>query len=128
EAGNALEDCSKPIIALIEGACVGGGSEIALSCDIRFSSKTAFFGITPSKIGLIYGVSQTKRLVNTVGPSRAKDILFSGRLFEASEAYNIGFVDYLYPENLIVEKTYDYANLLTTRSQDSIKASKFITK
>src|SRR5699024_579584 len=126
-AGDSLERCSKPVLALIEGACIGGGAEIALSCDMRFSSTTCKYGITPAKIGLIYGVPQTKRLINAVGLSRAKDILFSGRLLNASEAYNIGLVDYLYEDNSVVKKTYEYAELLTKRSQDSIKATKLIS-
>ena len=126
-AGNAIGECPKPIIAMIEGSCIGGGSEIALACDIRFSSVTGIFGITPAKIGLIYGVPQTKRLIDTVGPSRAKDILFSGRFLDAMEAYQIGLIDHVYPSESIVEETYNYARLLSKRSQATIKAAKMIT-
>ncbi|MDS9470919.1 enoyl-CoA hydratase-related protein [Sporosarcina pasteurii] len=126
-AGDAIENFSKPVIAMIEGPCIGGGGELALACDLRFSSVTGVFGITPAKIGLVYGVPQTKRLVHTVGPSRAKDILFSGRFFDAKEAYQIGFVDRVYKETEIVEETYNYAKLLVNRSQETIRGAKKIT-
>lgn len=127
-AGDALENFPKPVLAMIEGPCIGGGSEIALACDIRFSSVTGVFGITPAKIGLIYGFPQTKRLINSVGPSRAKDILFSGRFLNADEAFQVGLVDYVYPAESIVEETYNYARLLGTRSQATIKAAKMISR
>jgi enoyl-CoA hydratase len=127
-AGDALENFSKPIIAMIEGPCIGGGSEIALACDIRFSSETGIFGITPAKIGLIYGVPQTKRLIDAVGPSRAKDILFSGRFLDPTEAYQFGLIDRVYPTESIVEETYNYAKLLGNRSQSTIKAAKKISQ
>lgn len=127
-AGDALESFSKPLIAMIEGPCIGGGCDLALACDLRFSSVTGVFGITPAKIGLVYGVPQTKRLVETVGPSRAKDILFSGRFLNAKEAYNIGLVDRVYKTNEIIEKTYSYAKLLGERSQITIHGAKKINK
>lgn len=127
-AGEALENFPKPVIAMIEGPCIGGGSELALACDIRFSSDTGIFGITPAKIGLIYGVPQTKRLIDAVGPSRAKDILFSGRFLDSTEAHQVGLIDFVYPKESIVEETYNYARLLGTRSQATIKAAKLITK
>lgn len=128
EAGEALENFPKPVIAMVEGPCIGGGAELALACDIRFSSDTGIFGITPAKIGLIYGVPQTKRLIDAVGPSRAKDILFSGRLLSSTEAQQIGLIDFVYPKETVVEETYNYARMLGTRSQATIKATKIITK
>jgi enoyl-CoA hydratase/carnithine racemase len=125
-AGDAIENFSKPLIARIEGPCIGGACEIALACDLRFSSMTGVFGITPAKIGLVYGLPQTKRLVRTVGPSRAKDILFSGRFINAHEAYDIGFLDRVYPSNKIIEETYNYARLLGKMSQTTIRGAKKI--
>ncbi|AXF55272.1 enoyl-CoA hydratase-related protein [Salicibibacter kimchii] len=125
-AGDALEYFPKPLIAMVEGTCIGGGCEIALACDLRFSSETGVFGITPAKIGLVYGVPQTKRLVQVVGASRAKDILFSSRFIQANEAYNIALIDRVYKSDEIVDETYKYARLLSGRSQTSIKGSKKI--
>jgi enoyl-CoA hydratase/carnithine racemase len=92
-AMSALEDFPAPTVAMI--SCVGGGCAIALCCDLRVAAPDARFGITPAKLGLSYGVADTRRLVAAVGLSRAKDILFTGRLLDAAEAWRIGLVDRL---------------------------------
>jgi enoyl-CoA hydratase/carnithine racemase len=89
----AVEDFPKPTVALIRGACVGGGCGLALACDLRVAGEDARLGITPAKLGLVYGVADTRRLVQAVGLSRAKDILFTGRLLDAHEALRMGLVD-----------------------------------
>lgn len=125
-AGDAIQEFPKPTIALVQRHCIGGACEIALSCDLRFSSDNGIFGITPAKLGIVYGLPQTKRLVEVVGPARAKDILFSGRFLDANEAYKIGMIDRVYKNEEIVEKTYEYAVLLTQRSQITIQGAKKI--
>jgi enoyl-CoA hydratase/carnithine racemase len=92
-AMRALETFAKPSVAAIRGACVGGGCGLALCADFRYADDTARFGITPGKLGLAYGVGDTRRLVRAVGLSAAKDILFTGRLMQAAEAKDIGLVD-----------------------------------
>ena len=87
-----LAHAPKPTIALIEGDCVGGGCGIALACDFRISGPKARFGITPAKLGLVYSLHDTKLLVDLVGPSQAKRILFTGTLLPAAEAQAIGMV------------------------------------
>ncbi len=89
----AFETASKPVIAAIEGACVGGGCGLALACDMRIAGANARLGITPAKLGLVYGPRDIRRLVNAVGLSMAKDILFTGRLIDAPDALTIGLVD-----------------------------------
>jgi len=85
----------RPTLAAIEGACVGGGCGIALACDLRFAAHGSKFGITPGKLGLVYTLNDTKRLIDAVGVSAAKDILFTGRLLGADEALCLGLVDRL---------------------------------
>ncbi len=92
-AMSALEAFSKPSLAVIRGACVGGGCAVALCCDMRLAASDARFGVTPAKLGLAYGVSDTRRLVQAVGPSAAKRILFTGGLIGAEEALRIGLID-----------------------------------
>ena len=92
-AMSAIEDFPKPSLAAIRGACVGGGCGIALCADLRFAQTGARLGITPGKLGLAYGVADTRRLVQAVGLSKAKDILFTGRLLDVKEAALIGLVD-----------------------------------
>lgn len=125
-AESAIIHFSKPTIAMIQKYCIGGGCMIALACDMRFSSESGVFGITPAKLGLIYPFSGTKNLVDLVGIARAKDLLYSGRELNVYEAYSFGLVDRIYAEEEIVAKTYEYAELLTKRSQKTIKGAKKI--
>lgn len=93
-----LAQARKPTIAIIDGDCVGGGCGIALACDMRVAGPSARFGITPSKLGLVYPLHDTKLLVDLVGPSHAKRILFTGQLLSAQEALAIGMVTTLVNE------------------------------
>lgn len=89
----ALAHCQKPAIAVIRGACVGGGVALALACDLRFAADDARFAVTPAKLGLIYSQADTTRLMRAIGAARAKDLLFSARLLDAAEAQRIGLVE-----------------------------------
>lgn len=91
----ALARAPKPVIAQIEGDCVGGGCGIALACDLRVACEAARFGITPARLGLVYSLHDTKLLVDLVGPAQAKRILFTAELIDAAEAHRIGLVDVL---------------------------------
>lgn len=121
---NAIADCRKPVIAAIEGACVGGGVSLALACDIRIASREARFGVTPAKLGLVYPADDTERLVRTVGPSQAKDILFTGRLFEADRALRIGLVDDLAEPGKALASARQRAREIAGASQFSVRAMK----
>ncbi|HBN84796.1 MAG TPA: hypothetical protein DDZ89_13240, partial [Clostridiales bacterium] len=124
QAEAAIANFSKPTISMIQKYCIGGGCVIALACDLRFSSETGIFAVTPSKIGIIYSFAGTKHLVDLVGPSRAKDILFSGRELSVYEAYSYGLIDRIIMDEEIVEKTYEYAEILSKRAQKTIKGAK----
>ncbi len=92
-AQHALARADKPVIALIEGDCVGGGCGLAIACDLRVATPGARLGITPARLGLVYSLEDTKLLVDLVGPAQAKRILFTGDLIDAAEAQRIGLVD-----------------------------------
>jgi len=119
-----LENCTKPTIAMIDGACVGGGCSIALACDLRIASDRARFGITPGKLGLVYSVADTRRLVDAVGKSKAKDLLFTGRLIDSSEALEIGLCNRIHPYIDLQEKIDEFANSIAATSQWSVRATK----
>ena len=91
----ALRDASKPTIASVRGFCVGGGLMVATACDLRVADTTARFGCTPAKIGMIYLYEPTAVLVELVGPSEAKRILYTARQFDAVEAQRMGLVNEL---------------------------------
>ena len=92
-AQHALARADKPVIAIIEGDCVGGGCGLAIACDLRVAAPGARLGITPALLGLVYSLEDTKLLVDLVGPAQAKRILFTGELLDAAEAQRIGLVD-----------------------------------
>jgi enoyl-CoA hydratase/carnithine racemase len=125
-AMTAIENCPKPIIALIEGPCVGGGCGIALACDIRIGAIGSRYGVTPAKLGLVYGAADTRRLVQAVGLSMAKDILFTGRLLDAEEAHGVGLIDHLVDPEDLNDAAMDYASKIGSASQFSIRNQKKI--
>lgn len=97
EASRRLINCSKPTIAMINGWCIGGGLAIALECDLRIASATARFGIPAARLGLGYGAPGVKKLMEVVGPSFTKEIFFTARHFDASEALTMGLVNRIKP-------------------------------
>jgi enoyl-CoA hydratase len=126
-AEQALADCPKPVIAMIRGMCVGGGIELALACDLRFASHNARFAIPPAKLGLVYSLSSTRRLIELLGLGAARDLLYSGRLFNSAEAQSIGLIERLFVDGEIEAETSQYARMLAERSQYSIRAAKRIS-
>jgi enoyl-CoA hydratase len=116
----------KPSIAMISGFCVGGGCEIAVACDFRFSDETGKFGITAAKLGLIYNTPGTKNLVDLVGAANSKDILFTGRIIDAEEALRIGLINRIFPKNDLVHETYKYAKMICNNAQMAVRGSKMV--
>lgn len=126
ETQTTLARLAKPTIAEIDGACVGGGCGLAIACDMRVAAETARLGITPAKLGIVYSLHDTKLLVDLVGPARAKWILYTGCLFEAAEARDIGLVDIVTNRADLRATTLDLARSIASNSQHSIRASKRI--
>jgi enoyl-CoA hydratase/carnithine racemase len=90
---HAIQGSRKPSVAMIYGFCMGGGLEIALACDLRYCGESAQFGIPAAKLGLAYNIEGHKRLVETVGHARAREILYLGRRYGAEEALAMGLVN-----------------------------------
>jgi enoyl-CoA hydratase/carnithine racemase len=95
---HAIQDSPKPSVAMIYGFCLGGGLEIALACDLRYCATSAQFGIPAAKLGLAYNVEGHKRLLETVGHARAREIMFLGRRYNSDEALAMGLVHQVLPE------------------------------
>ncbi|HZM37297.1 MAG TPA: enoyl-CoA hydratase [Burkholderiales bacterium] len=89
---HSIQGSMKPSVAMIYGYCMGGGLEIALACDLRYCARSAQFGIPAAKLGLAYSVEGHKRLLETVGHARAREIMFLGRRYPAEEALAMGLV------------------------------------
>ena len=92
---DAIANINKPTIAVIRGFCLGGGAHLAMSCDFRYASSTAKFGIPAARLSIIYGVKGTQKLLNLVGLVQAKKILFGSQRFGAPEALKLGFIDHM---------------------------------
>ena len=125
----ALDDlaaCPKPTLAAIDGACVGGGCGIALACDLRFAAEGSKFGITPGRLGLAYPLNDTRRLIDAVGVSAAKDILFTGRLMQGEEALKLGLIDRLVVRGELDEEVEAFAALVAKASPQSARVTKDI--
>ena len=97
-ADAAVTSVSKPTIALVDGACVGGGWQLASACDFIVASERSVFAITPAKLGIIYPRPGIERLVRLVGPATAKFILFTAQMFTALEAQGLGLVAEVVPD------------------------------
>mgnify|MGYP001800501692 CR=1 FL=1 len=125
---NAVEDCPKPTIAAIHGACVGGGVSLAMACDLRVASASSKFGVTPGKLGLVYPAGDTRRLLAAIGPGATKDILFTGRIFPAREAKEMKLIDRLAETGPALDAARIFANEIAGISQWSTRATKQMIK
>ncbi len=123
-AQRSLARAVKPTIAQIWGACVGGGCGLAIHCDFRYVATTSRFAITPAKLGIVYPLSDTKQLVELVGPSNAKSILFTGRMFNAEEALKMGLVDGIYAASALEDYVMEFAQQIADVSQYSVQHMK----
>ena len=123
-AMQSLARLSKPSIAVVKGACVGGGMTLALACDFRFAGDSAKFGITPARLGLISPLADSARLIDTIGAPAAKDLLFTARLIDVVEARQLGLIDRLAPDDAIDAEATIHAERIAELSQISIKGAK----
>jgi enoyl-CoA hydratase/carnithine racemase len=119
-----LADFSKPIIACIQGFCIGGGLQVAMAADIRIAAEGSQFGIPAAKLGIAYGFDGLKHLVSLVGPSWARLLMFTGMRIDASEALQIGLVDRVVPASQLFEAVQDIAKTISGNAPLAIHAAK----
>jgi enoyl-CoA hydratase/carnithine racemase len=122
----AIIDFPKPTLALIEGFAIGGGTQLAVACDLRVCEPRSRFGVTPAKLGIVYALGSTARLVETVGPAWARWILLTGDLLDAGQALRIGLVHEVVDDTVggVAERAYALARTLTSRAQVSLIGGK----
>lgn len=113
-----------PAIAAINGPCIGGGMEIALACDIRLASENAIFAIPEVTYGIIPDCGGTQRLPRIIGPGRARDLIFTGRKIDATEACRIGLVDYVYPHDQLMAEARKLAEKIAALPPTAVQAAK----
>ncbi len=121
-----LEHCTKPTIAMVRGYCLGGGLLVALHCDMRLAADTARLGIPAAKLGIAYTLSGVQKVVDLVGPSTAKEMLFTARQFTGAEAQAMGLVNRAVPEGELDSFTRSYCATMAENAPLSITASKAV--
>jgi len=119
-----IENFSKPVIAAVNGYALGGGCELALACDIRIASEKAKFGQPEVTLGITPGFSGTVRLPSIVGIAKAKELIFTGKIIDATEALNIGLVNMVVPAESLMEKAKEMALTIASNSPTAVKYSK----
>lgn len=119
---------SKPTLACIQGYCIGGGVNVAISCDMRISSAEAVFSVPAARLGLGYRYSAMKNLVDLIGPGAAKDLFFTARRIDGVEAHRLGLVSRICPADDLATLLAEYTNELAENAPLTIQAAKAITR
>jgi enoyl-CoA hydratase len=119
-----IELLNKPVIAAVNGFALGGGCELAMSCDIRLASQNAKFGQPEVTLGITPGFSGTQRLSRLIGPAKAKELIFTGNIIDAQEAKNLGLVNHVYQSEELMDKAVELANKIASNAQVAVNLAK----
>ena len=119
-----IENLKKPVIAMIDGFCLGGGLEIAMSCDLRIASDRTKLGQPEINIGIIPGAGGTQRLTRLVGEGRAMEMILTGRMVKAEEGLQYGILNFIFTPDELEEKTMEMAKKITEKSPYAIERAK----
>lgn len=121
---DAVYRCAKPTVAMIRGYCIGGGMDYAASCDIRICSDNSVFAIPAVKLGLGYGYQGQMRINRLIGSSQARDLYFSGRRYDAAEAFRVGLVHEVVAADALEARVRQYAAAVAENAPLTLKALK----
>jgi enoyl-CoA hydratase/carnithine racemase len=124
----ALAGLEVPTIALIHGFCIGGGVALALSCDLRYAGEDAVFAIPAARLGLGYRLEGIQALLSLVGPSRAKEIFFTARRYDAREAHEMGLIDGVFPKSELDGEVMRAARRIADNAPLTIRAVKLAVR
>lgn len=124
EAVDALEHCPLPVVALIDGPCVGGGVALAVACDLRIASAQAGFAVTPARLGLSYHPDDLRRLVLACGLAAASELLLGGQLWPAERALRSGLVNQVWPADTFPAESEALLQAIAANSVDGTRAIK----
>ncbi|MCX6835318.1 MAG: enoyl-CoA hydratase-related protein [candidate division Zixibacteria bacterium] len=119
-----IQDFPKPVIAAVNGFALGGGCELALACDIRLASEKAKFGQPEVSLGIIPGYGGTQRLSRLVGRGKAMQMILTGDMITAAEAYRIGLVNEVYPAEELLTKALEMANTIASKGPLAMRMAK----
>ncbi|QGU94287.1 crotonase [Clostridium bovifaecis] len=121
-----IEVLEKPIIAAVNGFALGGGCELAMSCDIRIAEENAKFGHPELNLGIIPGFGGTQRLVRLVGRGKAKELIYTGEIISAKKAEQIGLVERIVPRERLMEEAMEMAVKIASKGQVAVKYAKTV--
>ncbi len=124
ELFDAVADCPKPTIAMIHGYCFGGGVALAAACDLRYAADDARFSVPAARLGLAYSLTFAKWVVDLVGPSAAREILYTGRRYGSAEAEQLGLVNRVYRKSDLNAEVAQIAETISLNAPLSIRAAK----
>jgi enoyl-CoA hydratase len=119
-----IENLSKPVIAMMDGFCLGGGLEIAMSCDLRIASNRTKLGQPEINIGIIPGAGGTQRLTRLIGEGRAMEMILTGRMIKAEEALQYGILNFVFDPKELEMKTMEIAKTIAEKSPYAIERAK----
>jgi enoyl-CoA hydratase len=125
---NAIDTFPKPVIAMVNGYCLGGGCELALACDIRIASENASFGQPEINLGIIPGGGGTQRLPRLIGEGKAMEMILTGEIINAQEAFRCGLVNQVVPADHLEAKTMEIANRIAEKSPIALRLAKEAVK
>jgi enoyl-CoA hydratase/carnithine racemase len=123
-AVTAIAQIPKPVVAAVNGYALGGGCELTMAADIRYAAQNAVFGQPEVLLGIVPGAGGTQRLARLVGPSRAKELLFTGRMIKADEALQIGLVDRVLPAEEVYTEAHRWASQFVGAASYALRALK----
>ena len=120
-----IEYLNKPVIAAVNGVALGGGTELALACDIRIAASNASMGLTETRLAIIPGAGGTQRLPRIVGRGKAKELIFTGRRIDAQEALQIGLVNQVYEKDALMAECLKMAAMICETGPIAIEQAKY---
>ena len=127
-AFRALADLELPVLAMIHGFCIGGGLAVALTADLRIAAEDALLGIPAARLGLGYGMDGIKKLVSLVGPSRAKEVLFTARRFGAADALRMGLLNQVVPKDQLEARLRETALEIAANAPLTLRSVKRVVR
>jgi enoyl-CoA hydratase len=125
---NTVDSFPKPVIAMINGFCLGGGNELAIACDIRIGSETARFAQPEINLGIICGGGGTQRLARLLGEGRAMELCLSGDMIDAATAHKFGLLNHVFPPDQLEAETLKFAEKIAEKAPIALQLTKEAVK
>ncbi len=125
---NVVDSFPKPVIAMVNGFCLGGGNELAMACDLRMASENARFSQPEINLGIICGGGGTQRLTRLIGEGRSMEMVLTGDMIDAATAHKFGLVNHVYPANELEAKTMELAEKIAEKAPIALQLSKEAVK